>query len=71
VIYRLTEKYDGERYVWVEAASKRDALTKARDGDVLDAGEPDHSNYRYRGPVEETSLVQTDVFDLIEELGTT
>lgn len=50
-LYRLTERYTGEREVYVEADSKAEALTKARAGDSIDEGDPQHFDYRYVGPV--------------------
>lgn len=52
-LYKLTERYTGERDVYVEAESKSEALAKARNDDIIDEGDPIHFGWRYVGPVTE------------------
>lgn len=59
MLYKLTERYVGERTVYVESESKSEALAKARGGDILEAGEPHHFQYRYFGPVTEAEVLPT------------
>jgi len=54
-LWKLTERYEGERDVYVYAASKAQALARARAGLTDDEGEPSHFNYRYTGPVTEVA----------------
>lgn len=52
-MYALTERYTGERTVYVYADSKAEALAVARNGDSIQEDEPCHFDYRYVGPVTE------------------
>lgn len=52
-LYVLTERYTGERDVYVNADSKQEALELAREGNYWDLGEPSQFDYRYVGPVRE------------------
>ena len=51
--YCLTERYTGERTVYVYASSKTEALANARNGEAVGEDDPTHFNYRYVGPVSE------------------
>jgi hypothetical protein len=52
-MYELTERYTGERQIYVYATSKSAALEAARNGDSVQEDDPTHFAYRYVGPVSE------------------
>lgn len=54
-LWKLTERYTGERDVYVRAMGKGEALRMARAGQTVDEGEPRHYDYRYAGPVTDVS----------------
>ncbi len=57
-LWRLIERYEGKRFVYVYADTKADALREARAGNDIDASDdPHHFNYRYAGPVVEAPLL--------------